>query len=60
MVEGIYYGESRCAIQSASVVECGCDADGGFVGARDAEVDLSHDGGVAYMFVRGLPMIPKR
>lgn len=42
VVEGVYEGESGCAVESSSVVEGGGDAHAGLVGVGDAEVDFAH------------------
>lgn len=44
MVQGVDEWKSRGTIESSAVVECGSDADRGFVDIGDAEIDFSHDG----------------
>ena len=42
MVQRVDEGQSRCAVESPSVVEGGCDTNGGFVDIWNAEVDFPH------------------
>lgn len=44
MVEGVDQRQGRSAVEGASVIEGGGDADRGLVDVRDAEIDFSHDG----------------